>query len=181
MELLARLQMKEGLEQLHEPMTQLLRFLEGEHNTTQDTAFVATALAQYFNTIEKNLAQAAATITTPTGEYSLTSTEAFHDTYEGPDGRYTVKNTGQAPLFINFITAGLPKNPQRMDEENGVSVRRILRSTNGAQVAENTFEQGASYLLELQISSANELNISSLPTSYRLDLKSRIHAWIRMP
>ncbi len=156
-ELLARLQMKEDLEQLHEPMTQLIRFLEGEHHTTQDTAFVATALAQYFNTIEKNLAQAAAIIITPTGEYSLTSSETFHDTHEGPDGHYTVKNTGQVPLFINFITAGLPKNPQRMDEENGVSVRRILRSTNGAQVAENTFEQGASYLVELQINSVNEL------------------------
>jgi hypothetical protein len=84
-ELLALLQMEGEEAAVAERARELLRYLEGDPGrTTQKSAFVIAALAQYMKTQESAAAQGAATIASPDGETHAAQRRRFH---RGQHGR----------------------------------------------------------------------------------------------
>ena len=150
-ELLALLQMKGDRSAVEERVAALLRHVEGgTRMTTQENAFVVSALASYFGSIDEMLGAVSGTISGPGGDAQVQGKDRYKHEQQGKGVAYTVVNTGQAPLIVNFITAGIPTEPME-DVAQGIAVRRIIKDETGTVVENNKFQHGESYLVELHL------------------------------
>jgi hypothetical protein len=155
LEVMALSHMNAPQEKLREKITPLVQYLENQPQyhptyTTQEVAFVATALGMYLSNIQENLDQVSGTITAADKETAIKGTETFSATEKGIRS-YTVTNTGNGPLFVDFTTAGIPAQPDLVAIEKGLSVARTFRTDQGASLDGAAFEQGGTYLIHLSL------------------------------
>ncbi len=121
--------------------------------TTHDAAFVFLSLGHYLGLTAKNTAQASATITAPDGEQSLSALKVYNGQAAGAGKAFQVQNTGQAPVFVNFISEGVPAQPRTEPvSENGLAISRAFFSDKGTPVEPGgPFSQGGMYLVDLKL------------------------------
>ena len=182
-ELLALLQMKGDRQAVEERATALLRHIEGGMPmTTQENAFVIAALAAYFGTVDEMTDAVSGTVSGPDGDAQVQGKDRYRHERQGKGVAYTVANTGQSPLIVNFITAGIPAEAVEA-EAHGIGIRRIIKDQTGAVVENGVFRHGESYVLELHIQCPGKLkNIivsDLLPAGFEIE-NPRLDATPRM-
>ncbi len=155
----------------------LFAYLEKQdHGTTQETSFVVAALAQYIEALQANISTTSATITGPKGEQAIQGNAIYKDTHEGPGAAYTVANTGQADLYVNVTTRGVPMAPNLEAVSNNLDVERTLYTSAGEAIDLSkpyTFDQGRSYVAQVRFNSERELKnlvvVDLLPAGFELE------------
>jgi len=157
-ELLALRQMKLDPELQAEKAQLLLQFLEAHrYGTTQENAFVITALAGYLADSAANIDSGAATIDTPAGQEAISGSKVYAATQKGAGAMFRVANTGAIPLHINLTTRGIPTTPVPAASTGGLTLTRRLVTAAGNPVDAPAFQQAASYVVDITIKSVNSL------------------------
>lgn len=133
----------------------LVRYLETHRYSTQEAAFVITALSEYLKENMGDLREARARIVTPDGTEERTADFAFRAKHKGPGGAYTVTNLGPAPLHVYFTSAGILINPDVSSASNGITVNRSFEGKNGP-VAADALKHGENYLVTLDVECAED-------------------------
>jgi alpha-2-macroglobulin len=151
-QLMALVQMGRRDEETHALAQDLFKWLEERRYwSTQQNAFVITALTGYFGTMTGALGEAAATIAGPEGTGGMRGEEVYQARHAGPGGEFTVENTGPVPLMLNLTTRGVPEKAQTESVSEGLSVRRTIYTGRGKRHDGVTFAQGDSYVVGLTI------------------------------
>ncbi len=128
----------------------LLRFLEENPYSTQEAAFVVTALSAYLRSNAGDLSTAHASFLTPDGTSEEKGDFRYKHKHEGPGAKYTVTNSGGTPLYVHFDTAGILVKPDVEAAANGIALKRSMDSKEGpADPA--ALKQGENYLLTVEI------------------------------
>lgn len=173
-ELLAMLQMQSDPATVADKAKQLVAFLEENRwGTTQETAFIVAALSLYLNQIGENPADAAGVVRGPNGESTITGFEVYHQTHAGPGGAFSVRNTGQKPLYVSFTAAGVPKTGNLPAERHNLAVNRKFFTATGEDFTGSTFDSGKTYIVELTITPEqpveNLLVVDLLPAGFEIE------------
>jgi hypothetical protein len=184
-ELLTLRQMGGSAEQRLEKANELITFLDAHHyGSTQETAFIVTALAGYLSDFQTDVDAASATITTKGKETTIQKNDVYHGAQKGAGAEIRVANTGKTDLFVNVTTRGIPERVESAPTAKGVSVRRLFRTDQGDAASSSTFRQGNTYIVGLEITCDDtvknliavdllpaglevenpRLNVSSIPT-----------------
>lgn len=151
-ELLALEYMKGDFNERMGRAQKLLNWLEDRaYGTTQENAFVMTALLRFLENQPKGEATASMAIEAPDGPHSASGKEVYRGTHQGPGGVFTVKNTGQVEIFAEWLSAGLPKTPVTAAVHQGLAIERFLRTEAGPQVQGSAFDQGMAYIIDVRI------------------------------
>lgn len=157
-ELLALRQMKIEPEAQAQKAQALLQFLETHrYGTTQENAFIITALAGYLSESAGNVETAAAAIDTPAGQETIAGANVYTGTQKGAGAMFRVANTGNLPLHINVTTRGIPTTPLPAASNGGITVTRHIMTPAGTPVDTNVFQQAASYVVDITIKCDNEM------------------------
>ena len=186
-ELLCLLQIGGQEEEAAKRAGQLVSFLESRHHgTTQETAFVVTALSQYLCGLSANIDEASAAIVGPDREEKEIRGRAIYEaSHAGKGGEFTVSNTGKADIFVNLTTRGIPEHADASPKSEGVGVRRAFYSAAGEPCSGSVFQHADSYFVELAIDCEaavkNLIVTDLLPAGFeienpRLDPKARFEA-----
>jgi hypothetical protein len=158
-ELLALRQMGGKPELIVEKVNRLVAFLENQHyGTTQETAFIITALAGYLADVAGQIDEAGARIIASGQETQLRGPETYRRTLQGKGAEFTVANTGKMDLIVNATTRGVPERPDLSAAGNGVTVRRTFYTQQKARASSSTFEQTTGYIVALEIACDDTVN-----------------------
>jgi len=157
-ELLALQQMKGNEKERVEKADTLFAYLkEHRHGTTQETAFIVTALGGYLADIAKNVDKAAAAITGSEGESSVAGNKVHHGTHSGPGGTFTVSNTGGTIIYVNATIGGVPENPDLSPMAEKIAVTRTVFTSTGEPFGDNAYRQSDSYVIGFELTCDQEV------------------------
>jgi hypothetical protein len=173
-ELLALRQIGGETDAIHERAETLLRYLElHNHGNTQESAFVVTALCEYLGELAAHLDNPSATVAGPTGTTKIVGRNLFIKSHRGSVGAYTVTNTGQAPMFVNFTTRGFLKDPQLEAVRHGVGLERVVLNKDGSPHEGNAYRQTETYIVKLAIhadrTTNNMIVVDMLPAGFEIE------------
>jgi len=174
-ELLALRQIGDRPEEALQLANTLAAFLEAhEHGSTQETAFIISALVDYLSGLAANAQGAAATITTADKQDTLAGAGVYRATRSGQGCALTVANTGTCTLFANITTRGVPAQAQILAKaEGGLSVNRSFLTKRGEPYAGPGFAQGDSYVVDVAITCDKELRnvvvVDMLPAGMEIE------------
>ncbi|MBN2311993.1 MAG: hypothetical protein JXR94_23650, partial [Candidatus Hydrogenedentes bacterium] len=154
-ELLVLRQTGKNAAELAEMAEELFAFLrDRRHGTTQETAFVVTALSAYLSDLEANIDGAGASVSgSATG--ALQGGEVFRAAHDGAGGSFTIANTGTADLFVNVTSRGVPAQPAIEPVSEGIAITRTFRTPKG-EPHDGAFEQASAYVVDLSINCAHD-------------------------
>jgi uncharacterized protein YfaS (alpha-2-macroglobulin family) len=145
-------QMAVGLDAkyVHPQAEKLLAFLEAHTYSTQEAAFVITALSAYLKSNAGDLSTSHASFLTPEGTAEEKGDFQYKHKHKGPGAAYTVTNSGNTPLYVHFNTAGILVNPVLEAAANGIALKRSIESKEGpADPA--ALKQGENYLMTVEV------------------------------
>jgi len=174
-ELLALRQIGGREAEVNEKATKLIDFLgSGKYASTQEKAFIVTALGAYLGDFAANGGQAAATITGNAKQDTLTGVQVYRGQHTGPGGFFTINNTGTVALFVNLTTRGLPAQMVTGDvSENGLNMSRTYLTSRGKSYTETSFAQTESYVTNVTITASKELHnvvvVDLLPAGFEIE------------
>jgi uncharacterized protein YfaS (alpha-2-macroglobulin family) len=152
LEVIAKIQIEQSIANVHEPVQRLISFLEGEnHGTTQEQAFVITAVSLYLALLGGDLSQASSTVVAPEGEASIVGSEVHRVRRQGPGAPVVVKNTGKVPVFVDVTWRGTPLTPPTEAVSNGITVQRQFYTMGGAANTDRFFRQGDTYVAMIEL------------------------------
>jgi hypothetical protein len=157
-ELLALQQMKGSDKERAEKADTLFAFLkEHRHGTTQETAFIVSALGGYLADIAANVSKAAASITGSQGEAGIAGNNVYDGMHSGAGGTFTVANTGSTTIFVNATIGGIPENPNLEPMANKIAVARSMFTGTGARFADSAYRQSDSYVIGIELKCEQEV------------------------
>lgn len=158
-ELLAMREINEQPARMAEKAHELVSYLEHHHyGTTQETAFVITALSGYLTDVTKNIGGASATLTDPAGKESkITGSQVCEKSAKGKGLVFKVANTGQGELYVNVMTQGIPLKPETEATSHGLAISRTLLTSNGNVLDKPLYKQTESYIVQLTITCTAEV------------------------
>lgn len=143
------------LQPLVEPLT---RYLEKNNGyVTQEAAFVCVALGSYLNRT-KNNGEAQVSITGPDGEHTVSGAEHLVLRHKGPGATFVVKNSGQGSAYINLAASGIPREASATASAQGIALQRQVLAQDGTPMKEQTFAQGETYVVALEVDAPEELD-----------------------
>jgi uncharacterized protein YfaS (alpha-2-macroglobulin family) len=154
---------------------ELLDFLIAKkHGSTQETAFIITALADYLSGFELNAQEASAVINSGDEDKKLSGVEPYHGVQTGPSKYFAVSNNGQASIFANFVSRGVPEKEQvDAKSEGGLSVSRDMMTKRGEHYTDSSFIQGDSYVVDFKIETNQErrniVMVDMLPAGFEIE------------
>ncbi|MBX7258341.1 MAG: hypothetical protein K1Y02_18400 [Candidatus Hydrogenedentes bacterium] len=126
----------------------LIAWLEAHrYGTTQETAFIITALAEYLNDLASNIDTTAADIVDPKGSSKISGKQSYKGAFDGPGVVYTVSNTGKTELYVNATTRGIPEKIDSAEVASSMSVSRTLYTEKGELVSGTQYNQSAIYIV----------------------------------
>ena len=160
------------------------------YGSTQQSAFVITALARFYQQHPADVETASAEIKTPEATAVIARRERHHATHQGPGSTFTVTNTGQTDIYVDWTCRGIPKTPPTGAVKEGMSIERHILSEQGARVNGTAFVQGNAYIIDTVITCNTRLNniivADLLPAGFevenpRLDTGGMVHAKLPKP
>ncbi|HEO71776.1 MAG TPA: hypothetical protein ENN80_10985, partial [Candidatus Hydrogenedentes bacterium] len=139
--------------EIAEKAKNLVTWVEGDrHGNTQETAFVVSALAAYFMDLAEDAAGIRATIAGPDGEWAIAYATVHRESHQGPEGFFTVSNTGEAPVYVGFTVSGVPKTTATEPvSEGGLGIQRRFFNNHGEPVEGGLYDHTASYVVQLEL------------------------------
>ena len=177
-ELMALKQMEGDPALMAQKAGKLTTFLQNNrYGTTQETAFIVTALGTYLADISINIDKAAARIeysnNAETKEATIERSEMYRGRHTGPDGLFTVKNTGETDLIVSITTRGIPEKVETEAISEGISVSREFYSDKKEVLTKQEFHQGDNYIVGLIISceqkAKNVVVVDLLPGGFEVE------------
>ena len=190
-QLLASLQINTDEKLCHELALQLTRFLENNrYGTTQETAFICTALGEYFGRFAPDPSAFSAAINGPEGEKVIKGGEVYQYKRQGPGTSFTVTNTGSGGghVFVNLTTGGTPAQLDLQAVSNGLAVTRRMLTLQGEEVQGTAYAHGASYVVDFTIKTTdtvkNVIVDDTLPAGFEIEnprLDPTVMAGVEMP
>ena len=167
-ELLVLRQIGGDATQMAEKANELLEWIE-EHRrgvthaaprygSTQETAFIVSALGTYLTDLADGVLEASATVAGPQEKHALGGLETYRAEHCGAGGAFTVANTGKANLYVDLTTRGVPKTIDTEPvSEGGLAVARRFHTPLGALCTEAEYAQGDSYVVDIAITVSKKL------------------------
>lgn len=167
-ELIARIQIDGGLAGAHEPARELIEFLAQPGGaTTQEQAFVITALAAYLTVLGGDLSAASATVTGPGVARGVSGADALRELVSAPAAPVVVENTGAAAVFVDATWRGVPREAATEAVARGLGITRRFFTMGGAPNEDNFFRQGDAYVVEIALAAdqavENAVVVAPLP------------------
>ncbi|MCC6488370.1 MAG: hypothetical protein IT364_12810 [Candidatus Hydrogenedentes bacterium] len=151
-ELMALTQMKGEQKAIAERVDKLIAFLhDHRHGTTQETAFIVSSLGTYLSNIAANLSKAAATIKGPKGEAGVAGDKVYRAMHQGPEGAFTIANTGGTTIFVNATVGGVPENPVLPPLAEKITVTRSMYTSKGEAFDGAAYRQSDSYVIGFKL------------------------------
>jgi uncharacterized protein YfaS (alpha-2-macroglobulin family) len=139
-------------QELNTRLDDLMSFLAGqEMGTTQEFAFVITALSDYFMEMEDQASRAAWAVRDGDGSADFQGAEFFRGTTKGVGAFYEVENTGPTDVFVNVTRRGIAKDVEEVDEENGIAFEREVLNAVGDPVDGERYVQRGAYLVAIKL------------------------------
>lgn len=161
--------------EIFEKAKSLIDFLQrGQYGSSQERAFIVTALSGFFRDLAKNIDEAGATITAgKKGKTRIAGRETFRKRLEGGGNRFVINNTGKSELIVNVTTSGIPSVARNEAVSEGVSIARSISHSTGAAHTNKPFRQGDSYVVSLRItcndSAKNMVIADLLPAGFEIE------------
>jgi len=152
--LMAAVQMGRTDDQIQPLVDALVQWLDNslQYYTTQDAAFVVTAMNAHLSRITADHSSVSATITGPDGAAKHQGGGTWHGEAKGAGKAFTVANTGTAPLYVTHVCSGVPAQPRTTPVSEGMTLSRTLSAADGTAVEPDApVAHGASYLVDLTI------------------------------
>ncbi|HRK34512.1 MAG TPA: MG2 domain-containing protein, partial [Candidatus Hydrogenedentes bacterium] len=151
-ELLALKQMNGDPAQMSEKANALSAFLTKQrYGTTQETAFICAALVEYLSSISQNIDSAAATIDGSKGKSELKGNTVYRATHTGPNGQFTISNSGQTALYLSATTRGVPATPDLAPLSEQIAIARSVFNEKGEPYAQTSFSQAESFVIGIKL------------------------------
>ncbi|MCE5231201.1 hypothetical protein LLG95_16615 [bacterium] len=151
-ELMSLVNMNGKKEEMLKRADDLTQWLQTERwGTTQENAFTIAALCQYLDKVSSGVTQAEATITTGTTATKIKGRELFRKETKGPGAKFTVTNNGPVDVYVTAVAAGIPTDTPKKAVSNGIGISRRILGHKGEVVDPTKLQQGASYVVELEI------------------------------
>jgi uncharacterized protein YfaS (alpha-2-macroglobulin family) len=140
-------------EELQQRLDDLMTFLSGrQHGTTQESAFVITALADYLIESGRNIESAGWVVADSSGNSeSMEGATHSRKSASGVESYFDVQNTGETDLFVNVIRRGIPTETQQEDIEEGIEFERLILDTEGNEIDGTEYIQRGSYLIGIRL------------------------------
>lgn len=159
MELLSRSALDDTPEAKALLAEQLIQWLKTQrYGSTQEKAFVISALGVYLSELSRNLDQTNAEVSGPETTARLAGGDILRQSTTGAPARgaYLVHNQGQNILYASFMSAGIPQEAPVEVVAEGLRVTRTLKTRDG-EIVDGDLQQGQSYRVELQLRPENGL------------------------
>ena len=157
-ELFARMKAGAPLDQTLPAATALVDQLESNpHGSTQERAFVLLTLAEFMDALAGPLQTAAGTVSSAEASEPIGPSDVRAYTHDGPGGKFTVANSGGAPLFVNLRLGGIPLKPETEAVSEGLKISRRYLTSTGAPFAGPVFAQSGAYLVEMTLDAPRSL------------------------
>lgn len=157
-ELLALIEMDAAQAELAARAEVLSRFLDNaRYPNTQDLAFAATALGRYIESLEQHFDNARFAVASNDDQATLTGTTPYRDETEGAASEYRIVNEGGAPVFIDFVTAGIPTTVNMDPVSEGIEIERLVRAGHSGERVTTEFEHGDTYVVTLRLTTKQHL------------------------
>jgi uncharacterized protein YfaS (alpha-2-macroglobulin family) len=129
----------------------LITFLEhNRYGTTQETAFVVTALGGYLSDLAEGIASAKAEITSSSGTESIAGVAVYTTKAQGEDVSYTITNSGASQVYISVTAYGIPTDATTEAVYEGLAVKREFL-VGKEFTAQTTFRQGDTYVVAIHL------------------------------
>ncbi|MFO7774899.1 MAG: hypothetical protein R6W89_03795, partial [Candidatus Hydrogenedentota bacterium] len=151
-ELMCLLQIDGDSQEIADRANRLITSLENRLNcSTHDSAFAIAALSEYLRDLRDREGEASAELEGPEETQEVTGYDLLEAEHEGGHVTYTVRNTGEQPVYVYAVTRGIP-HPEALEPvHEGVEVTRRFRDEEGNRITPGEFEQMQSYVVELRI------------------------------
>ncbi len=164
-------------EALQKKADELLDYLKNSRSswTTQETAFVVSALVPYLQVIGAAMETAAATVAGPEGESAVQGADAYTGQHAGPGGLFRVTNSGGVRQYAHIVTRGFPATAGAQTEavSEGITVTRRVLMPDSTEVEGSVYSHMVGYVVELTIDAPRDLeNIivsDHLPAGFEVD------------
>ncbi len=172
--LMALARMNAQPEKMHSLAERLFAYFDGAYAfTTQETAFVVTALGMYLEQFHHDDPELIAMrIVAPDDTHTRAGTDVFRQVLRGESPRYEISNTGALPLYVALEMSGLPLQPRMAPVEEELSVKREYFHQTGEPVTDNAFVHGGQYIVALTIAPErkveNLLIVDMLPAGFEI-------------
>jgi uncharacterized protein YfaS (alpha-2-macroglobulin family) len=118
--------------------------------TTQENAFVITALMRYYDRMAQNFEQCRATIAWEGGAFELQGAKPFNQKLKGAGASFTIANTGPVPIVVAAVAGGVPLQPETEAVSEGITINRTLLNREGAPLIRPP-RQGETCIVRLEI------------------------------
>lgn len=152
LEVIAKLQIEHSIANLHDKAQLLIAFLENEKNgTTQEKAFVITAVSAYLSLLGGDVSQASAHIAGPEGEQDIAGAAVHQRHRNGPGAAVTVTNTGATQVYVDVTWRGTPLTPPTEAVQQGIKVERKYYTMGGEANTDRYFRQGDTYVVLIEM------------------------------
>jgi len=174
-ELLALVRMKTDPDEANKHAQTLVDFLAKRHyGTTQESAFIITALVEYLQTISESLTGASARVTAPDREETVAGDQVGRFRHTGPGGVFTVANTGATDVYVNLTVRGVPQTiVSDQVSEGGISLTRTRLTSAGDPFSGDTYTQGDSYAVNLSVQCDRQMKnavlVDMLPAGFEIE------------
>ena len=174
-ELLALVRMNTDPDDANKHAQTLVDFLAKRHyGTTQESAFIISALVEYLQTISEGLANASARVTAPDREETLTGDQVGRFNHTGPAGAFTVANTGATDIYLNLTVRGVPQTiVSEQVSEGGISLDRTRLTSTGDPFTSDVYIQGDGYVVSLSVQCDRQMKnvilVDMLPAGFEIE------------
>ncbi len=143
--------------------------------TTQEAAFVISALSAYLTRVAPDVSKASGTVAINGEQQTVHGANVHRDKRRGAGSVYTVTNTGAAPLYVTAILRGVPTTGGQEPIARKMSIARRVFTHDGKEHAGATFQQAETYVVGLRfgvdgpIAAKNVVVEALLPAGFELE------------
>ena len=108
-------------------------------------------LAEFMDALAGPLQTAAGTVSSAEASEPIGPSDVRAYTHDGPGGKFTVANSGGAPLFVNLRLGGIPLKPETEAVSEGLKISRRYLTETGTPFAGSVFAQSGAYIVEMTL------------------------------
>ena len=173
-QLLALMQIGQREQEAHQLAQELMDFISQRHwGNTQESAFIITALAQYFQQFQDLSLLVEGVIIDDAATTRVRGLDRVSASASGAGARLTIRNTGSAPIYVNSTVWGVPKTAETEAVSNRLKIARTYHTADGPLEPDAPFVQGKAYVVQLRLEAPmpveNVVVSDLLPAGFEID------------
>ncbi|PKL90876.1 MAG: hypothetical protein CVV21_10805 [Candidatus Goldiibacteriota bacterium HGW-Goldbacteria-1] len=136
---------------------------DGSFGSTQETAWALMGLAELNNLPGRN-GEMSADLYVNGAKHSTIKDEGkgFYSDTKNVWKEYTVKNSGETPLYYNFYTEGTPLEKRPKSYSNGLKVSRKYFDENGKEINLTNVVQGKLIVVSVELEALNGRSLDNV-------------------